>query len=291
MPPSKAPPLNRRDLVIGLAGLSIPARAYGAAAVNVRDFGAVGNGEADDTAALQAAHALGRPVWYPRPASFYRISRTIAITGDVSGDRAAIRCRQDGSHGTSIFRVVDNRRPIVIRGLVMDGGYETGSAGEWSAAIELIGASHVTIVDNDLRRPYGDCVYLGTFDRRQGCSDIRIERNRLVDPRRCCVAVICAERVQIVGNRIEKHAGYVSAIDLEPNPNGFDHVRDVTIRSNFVNVRSTFVTVDLSASHMPAGQVSVRNNWGVARRLIASGPPQQVRNVRAVTNIVASPPR
>jgi hypothetical protein len=48
--------------------------------VSVKDFGAVGDGVADDTAAIQAAIASGQPIYFPKPASFYNIASAINIT-------------------------------------------------------------------------------------------------------------------------------------------------------------------------------------------------------------------
>ena len=53
--------------------------------VSVKDFGAVGNGVVDDSAAMQAAHNTGKLVYYP--AGTYLFSPTITIaSGGISGD-------------------------------------------------------------------------------------------------------------------------------------------------------------------------------------------------------------
>jgi hypothetical protein len=48
--------------------------------VSVKDFGAVGDGIADDTAAIQAAMATGKPIYFPKPADAYTTSETIRFT-------------------------------------------------------------------------------------------------------------------------------------------------------------------------------------------------------------------
>jgi len=52
--------------------------------VNVRSFGAVGNGVADDTAALNAAVASGLALWWGGPEKVYRI--TAALTATLTQD-------------------------------------------------------------------------------------------------------------------------------------------------------------------------------------------------------------
>lgn len=52
--------------------------------VSVKDFGAVGDGVADDTAAIQAAIASGKPIYFPRPAVEYTTSQTITLTSPAT---------------------------------------------------------------------------------------------------------------------------------------------------------------------------------------------------------------
>jgi hypothetical protein len=55
--------------------------------VSVKDFGAVGDGVADDTAAMQAAHNTGKIVYYN--AGRYKFSRITMVTGGIVGDGLA----------------------------------------------------------------------------------------------------------------------------------------------------------------------------------------------------------
>ena len=52
--------------------------------VSVKDFGAVGNGVADDTAAIQAAHNTGKLVYYP--AGSYKFTSITLADGGIIGD-------------------------------------------------------------------------------------------------------------------------------------------------------------------------------------------------------------
>lgn len=265
---------RRQSFAVAAVAVAGGGMARPGAAADVRAFGAVGDGR-DDTKALLRAHASGRALWYPRTSHGYRINETLPVTADVLSNGALIIRRQDGSTEGAIFRVSDNARPLTIQGVRLDGEFADGKAGEWSHCISLLGASGVTLQHNELLRPYGDCVYLGTLNGRQGCSDIRILDNRLIGPRRCCVALVCGENVRIEGNRLEKRHPYAVAVDLEPNPNGFDYFQDIAIRRNFVNAVTTFVAVDTSSAARPGSGVVIEGNVGFARTSVDVNHPER----------------
>jgi len=258
--------LTRRAAIA--AALSVTTPAAAASPVDVRSFGAKGDGVTDDTEALRKAHATGRAVFYPRTKAFYRISGVIPVVADVTGAGATIRSLQDGSHATTIFQIRQNRRPITITGMILDGLYRGQMiGGQWSVCIALEAAQDVTIVRNVLRAPYGDCVYVGGVGKVAGCSRIRIASNQLLLPRRCCVAVVCGKDVEIRDNTMTKTARFVSTIALEPNPNGFDYVTQVRILDNRVDTQTPFVTASKFNGVETEGLV-IRGNRGKAERLL-----------------------
>jgi len=74
------------------------------ASVNVRDFGAVGDGVADDRAAIQAAidfviaQGYGGEIWFPQ--GKYRVTNTIEIIGDYTAPNQPRGIRLVGAMGT-----------------------------------------------------------------------------------------------------------------------------------------------------------------------------------------------
>ncbi|SOY65584.1 hypothetical protein CBM2586_B10179 [Cupriavidus phytorum] len=77
--------------------------------VTPQDFGAVGDGSNDDTAAIRAAIATGKSVYFPKPNSFYRI--TDEIGPKFAGQILFTNCRLRG-----MIRNTTNDKPLAYFG-------------------------------------------------------------------------------------------------------------------------------------------------------------------------------
>jgi hypothetical protein len=222
--------------------------------VDVTAFGAVGDGVADDTAAFARAAATGRPIRVPRPRAHYRLSGKIRLQASLVGTGLP-ELRMYGARGQethAMLEVRDYDGPgLVIRGLHLDGQWDgKGTSGEWSHLVVVKGSRNVTIEENLLERPYGDCVLVGGEGVPRPSEHVVIRNNRMIDPRRCAVALIAARQAVIRGNTIRKRSDYVSAIDVEPNPNGVDSVWGVEIAGNHFDVPAA---VAVMLYHAPGG--------------------------------------
>jgi hypothetical protein len=217
--------------------------------VNVRTLGAVGDGVADDTPAFRAAAATGKGVFVPRPPVAYRLTGHVSLRGSIRGDGSLPTLRMDGADGDPDQGLARNLLVIdgytgpglTVRGLHLDGGWDgVGRAGEWSHCIRVTSSRNVTIEDNVLERPYGDCVFVGHYADRGAPafppSRIVVRHNTLSRPRRCAVAIVSGTGVTVSDNRIVKTNDYVAAIGLEPDPLGYQHVDGVTIEGNTFDV-------------------------------------------------------
>lgn len=239
--------------------------------VSVLDLGARGDGIADDTEAFARAAATGKVVVVPRPRAHYRITRTIRLQASIVGEgRPLVRMYGAAGQEThAMLEVRGYRGPgLVIRGLHLDGQWDgAGTAGEWSHNVMVKGSRNVTIEDNVLERPYGDNVLIGGEGVPEPSEHVVVRRNRLLEPRRCAVAVISARGVRIEENVIRRRSTYVAAIDLEPNPNGLDAVWDVAITGNDLDVAGIAVQVFTFRDRSPpSGRVTVSGNTARAAR-------------------------
>jgi hypothetical protein len=220
-----------------------------AAWVNVRAFGAVGDGVADDTAAFRAAAATGKDVFVPRPPVAYRLTAFIPLRSSIRGDGSLPTLRMDGADGDpdqgfrrNLLVIHGYTGPgLTVSGLRLDGGWDgQGRSGEWSHTVRVTSSRNVTIEDNVLERPYGDCVFVGHYADGPAPafppSGIVVRNNTLSRPRRCAVAIVSGTGVAVLNNRIVKANDYVAAIGLEPDPLGYQHVDGVTIAGNVFDV-------------------------------------------------------
>jgi len=234
--------------------------------VDVRAFGAVGDGRADDTAAFRAAAATGKKLFVPRPPAFYRLTGYVALRSSIRGDGSLPTIRMDGAdgdpdqgHARNILVIDGYTGPgLTVRGLRLDGGWDgAGRAGEWSHCVQVTSSRNVTIEENVLERPYGDCVFIGHYAEGSAPafppSRIVVRNNTLARPRRCAVAIVSGEGVTVQDNRIVKANDYVAAIGLEPDPLGYQHVDGVAITGN---------TFDVAPIAFGGGAVSLNDPLG-----------------------------
>jgi polygalacturonase len=240
---------------------------------DVRAFGATGDGVTDDTAAFQAAAATGKVVFVPQTSAHYKITATIHVSNSIRGDGSLPEIQFHGTTGqesSTMIAVVNYDGPgLTVSGLHLDGGWDQSSAnGEWAHNVMLKGSRNVTIEDNVLERAEGDNVFLGGEWNPNPSRNIVIRNNQLLTPRRCAVALIWADGVTITGNTIQKPSSYVTAIDAEPNPNGYETVWNVTISNNHFDTAAGAVMLYNMPANAPAGgiggNISITGNRGNA---------------------------
>jgi hypothetical protein len=101
-------------------------------AVNVLDYGAIGDGATDDTAALNAAlaAAAGGSIFIPRTSADYKISATLTLPSHIAivSDGATIKA----AAGSYAMMLASSQTDISVEGLVFDGDYPTRAANSGS---------------------------------------------------------------------------------------------------------------------------------------------------------------
>ena len=237
-------------------------------ALNIEWFGATGDDETDDTAAIEGALSMKGEIFVP-PGTFHHAPS--AETGFLSdttifgaGSRSVIRY---APHGPPIFtdiqqvlrpRAYANVENIVIRDLVIDGNRDgvdwrrmQGDGGAFG--IGLWGTQNVQLDNIEVRNAYTDA-YLFAFSHgsnpdRRNTRNVRFGRLSAYNSGRQGMSIVSAENV--VGNHLHvdtvNRTGPGAALDLEPDVASPDLVKGIRIdRVTARNVRAGILLAGVS---------------------------------------------
>lgn len=146
-----------------------PTRSRGAAVLNVRDFGAVGNGVMDDTSAFQRAidalPSTGGTVQVPDGTYLIDPARNVRLRGSMHlelSPSAVLKAKPNSLERAYVlmaYRVAN----VEISGgrIIGERDEHLGTTGEWGHGIMIRGASRVTIRDMHISKCWGDGVSIG----------------------------------------------------------------------------------------------------------------------------------
>lgn len=212
------------------------AAARSGAAVSVRDFGARGDGETVDTAAIQAAvDALPQGGILRFPPGTYRIEsdRGVKLKDDVRlelGDAVLVGANVDRARCRLIE--IQGRRNVTISGGTLVGS-RTGSP-DWGVGIFASDAEDLVIENVTLRDFYFDGILL-TGNR--GCRRVVVSGVLAEGNRRTGLAAPAAREVTVEASTFRGTRGQSpeAGVNFEPNDGGEVtevRVRDCTVTGN-----------------------------------------------------------
>ena len=249
MPTSTSRRLLAKPLMMLVASLALPAVALPAAAatwwnatpqiqigsrtINVKDKGARGDGQHDDTAAIQAAiNALpdsGGTVYVPAGRYMidaYKSLRLHSHTRLKLDPSAELRVIPTGHSHYTVLTVRNASNVEIVGGsLVGDRSKHLRDAGEWGFGINIVGSKNVYVHDMKISEMWGDGMWIGATGRRDTLRRSNyVTVNNVVSShnRRQGLSIGPAKHVYIVNSTFKDTRGTLpeAGIDIEPQDQG-----------------------------------------------------------------------
>lgn len=260
--------INRRSVLVMIPLLSFAARLPAATIIALEQFGAVGDGRADDTAAwVRAIEALrvSGGVLRGRPGATYAISRTLQLNSlhdaQLIGNGATLFRRTTGTAAGAIALLGSEN--VLIEGWKFDSsydGYRYGSTG--SNPNIFLGVGHVpnrsiTVRNNSFTHGNHANITIGTTRIDSlippfgvANEDIAIEGNRLGNAGSGVFVYKGTRRFRIEGNSGSKFSSLAIGLDThaatDPDRQRY-RIENGLVRANsFTNVRSRLVSAAVS---------------------------------------------
>lgn len=195
---------------------------------DVRDFGAKGDGFADDTAAIQKAldqtgSRVGAKVYIPDGIYLINPEISINLPSNVKlhlADNAVLKAQATTKANHEIINIT-NMDNVEISGgsIIGDRKVRSGKSGEWGHGIKIMGSSNVNISDISISDCWGDGVYIGSTNKQGFCQDVSIEKFQINNCRRNGLTIISGKNVTIANGIISNTGGTdpQAGLCLEPN--------------------------------------------------------------------------
>ena len=209
-----------------LAAYVPPTRTRGATVLNVKNYGALGDGVRDDTAAIQAAiNALpstGGTVFIPAGTYMIDTVKKIQLRSYMllQLDPGAILKAKTSSVSKASVVYIYNRTQVEVAGGRIIGErdthkYMTTSTDEWNMGVQIKGGSHVTVRDLHVSKCTGDGVCVGG-----GSSDVVIANIISTGNRRQGLSITNCNTIKVYDSEFSYTSGTAPecGIDIEPDP-------------------------------------------------------------------------
>lgn len=231
-----------------------PARARGGTTLNVRDWGAAGNGMRDDTASFQyaidALPAAGGTVHVPAGDYVIDPTRNVRLRSNMHlqlAPGATLRAKRNDQERAYVLMAYKVSNVEISGGRIIgDRDTHLGTAGEWGHAIMVRGSSKVTIRDIHVSKCWGDGISIGGAMVANAptipCTDVVVANVVSTGNRRQGLTIGCSTNVKVYDSEFSGSKGIAPecGIDIEPDSNDSRitttvHIENCLIRNNAGN--------------------------------------------------------
>lgn len=286
-----------------------PARARGATVVDVRDFGAYGDGVHDDTAAIQRAidalPAAGGTVMVPPGTYLIDAIRSVRLRSlmhlqlDHAAKLVALPNAADRYYVVNAYKVTD----LEISGgqVIGERNQHLGTTGEWGHCVMVRGCQRVTVRDMRMADGWGDGLSIGAADgsttvlsedvvvanvvcsgnRRQGMTIGRAKNVRVYDSQFCYTGGIkpsCGIDIEpdLVGTSLTDGVLVQNCWIHHNDSNGiqiYKDVRNVTVQGCRIeyNLGYGILAITGVGGNIVGNELSHNRLYGVGLRVATTG--------------------
>lgn len=197
--------------------------------VNVMDFGAKGNGETDDTKAIQDAidfqsNAGGGTVLVPKGIYLINTYKSVMLKNNITlkfEDNSLLKAIATDKEYYEIINITDVENVKILGAVEIQGDrdHHLGKTGEWGFGISIRGSTNIVVENPHITNCWGDGIYIGSTLKQQFSENIKILNPTLINNRRQGISIISAKNLEIINANISKTNGTLpeSGIDIEPN--------------------------------------------------------------------------
>ena len=190
--------------------------------IDVKKFGATGNGIDDDTIAIKNACLVGARIVFPK--GTYIVSEDINVSSNsiIDFNGAIIKRKATDLENYSIFRL-ENVENVVLNNPIIIGDRDEhiGSTGEWGMGISVVNCKNITINNADISKTWGDGIYIGesSTDSSLGNKDINVFNTIIDRVSRNGISITSGNGIKIKGCKISNTDRTLpkAGIDIEPN--------------------------------------------------------------------------
>lgn len=194
--------------------------------VSVANFGALGNGIANDTQSIQnainaVAQQGGGVVYIPNGVYMVDATKSIQLKSNVSlqlSSNAVLQAipNSDGSYAILEGSGVQN---VSISGGTIQGerNQHLGTSGEWGMGVKFYGVQNVTISNLTVDNCWGDGIYIGEGQNQN--NEVTLNNVVVNNNRRNGITIVNGQNITISNCTAENSNGTAPAdgIDIEPN--------------------------------------------------------------------------
>ncbi|GLQ87359.1 right-handed parallel beta-helix repeat-containing protein [Dyella flagellata] len=270
---------------LALAAVALPASAtnwwnptptvsIGSASLNVRNFGALGNGSADDTAAIQAAiNALpstGGTVEVPAGTYMINALKGVGLrshTRLLLDTGATLQAIPNSASRYWVVRAWNVNNVEIAGGTVLgERSQHQGTTGEWGYGINISASSYVYVHDISVANSWGDGLLVGASG--SGATvvpsySVTLNNVKSNNNRRQGLSILPSNQVYVVNSSFTGSNGTLpqAGIDIEPSTQGpTQNVRleNTTLSGNLGNG----LEVHNNVSNLTLNNVTAQNNQG-----------------------------